>query len=479
MCDCGCEHHHHDMDDDSSDEEMVDQKELEVGEELDITADGGVKKKLLVKGEGYLKPPKGSEVHVHYVGTLLDGTKFDSSRDRGEPFVFKLGEGQVIKGWDLGVATMHKGEKSILTCKPEYAYGSQAQGKIPANSTLQFEVELLNWVEESDVSSKKDGSVMKKTTKQGEGYDTPSEGSTVTVDYCLMDGDKVIEEKKDAQFILGDEVVPVYVDELITSMKKHEEARAILKGCPEKGIPADHEVICTATLKEYVKPKASYELKAEELIPAAEACRQEGNKFYSEKRVAVAQKRYKRALGFLEAEYGMNAEQKAAAKKAQIPCHLNIAACEMYLKNYHAAVEACDKALKIESDNVKARLRKAKCLFLMREWEDAKVLLECLIDDAPDNAEAKKELAAVKKAMHDDEVKRRHQYKDMFARMRQMEEDEAKAKAAAEEAEKKKQEEEAEKKKKEEEAKKAEEKKPEEPAPEEKKPEEDSTEMKP
>jgi len=280
MCDCGCEHHHH-HDDDSSDEEMMDDKELEVNEELDITADGGVKKKLLVKGEGWEKPPKGSEVHVHYVGTLLDGTKFDSSRDRGEPFVFKLGQGQVIRGWDLGVATMRKGEKSILTCKPEYAYGSQAQGKIPANSTLQFEVELLSWVEETDVSSKKDGSVMKKVVKAGEGYDTPAEGTTVTVDYCLKDGDTVIEDKKDAKFIIGDEMVPLGVDEMVASMKKNEEARAILKGCPEKGIAADHKVICTATLKEFVKAKASYELKADELIPAAEACRQEGNKFYT------------------------------------------------------------------------------------------------------------------------------------------------------------------------------------------------------
>jgi len=461
------------MDDCSSDEEMVDQKELEVNEEMDITPDGGVKKKLLVKGEGWTKPPKGSEVHVHYVGTLLDGTKFDSSRDRGEPFVFKLGEGQVIRGWDLGVATMHKGEKSILTCKPEYAYGSQAQGKIPANSTLQFEVELLNWVEETDVSSKKDGSVLKKVTKQGEGYLTPSEGSTVTVDYCLKDGETVLEDKKDAQFILGDEMVPLAIDDLVTSMKKGEEVRAILKGCPEKGIAADHELICTATLKDFVKPKASYELKAEELIPAAEALRQEGNKFYTEKRVAIAEKRYKRALGFLEAEYSMNAEQKAAAKKAQIPCHLNIAACEMYLKNYRGAIEACDKALKIESENVKARLRKAKALFQMHEWEDAKVILECLLDDAPDNAEAKKELANVKKAMHDDEVKQRGHYKNMFSRLRAMEEEDAKAKAAAEEAEKKKKEEEEAKAKAAEAEKKAEEK----PAEEEKKPE-DSTEMK-
>eukprot|EP00955_Chlamydomonas_euryale_P014198 152754-Chlamydomonas_euryale.AAC.15 len=65
---------------------------------------------------------------VHYVGTLTDGTKFDSSRDRGDLFSFKLGEGRVIKGWDIGVASMKKGEKAVLTCTSEYAYGAQVCG---------------------------------------------------------------------------------------------------------------------------------------------------------------------------------------------------------------------------------------------------------------------------------------------------------------------------------------------------------------
>ncbi len=87
----------------------------------------------------------GNTVSVHYSGTLLDGKKFDSSYDRGTPFSFHLGAGEVIKGWDQGVIGMKVGGKRKLTIPPDLAYGSQEIGKglIPANSTLVFEIELL------------------------------------------------------------------------------------------------------------------------------------------------------------------------------------------------------------------------------------------------------------------------------------------------------------------------------------------------
>ncbi len=86
----------------------------------------------------------GKLVSVHYVGTLTDGTKFDSSRDRGAPFSFNLGAGQVIEGWDKGVVGMKVGGVRKLTIPPDLAYGDRAIGSIPANSTLVFEVELLD-----------------------------------------------------------------------------------------------------------------------------------------------------------------------------------------------------------------------------------------------------------------------------------------------------------------------------------------------
>lgn len=109
---------------------------------IDISGDGGILKKIISEGTGATPQPN-DEVEAHYTGTLDDGTKFDSSRDRGKVFKFTIGKGQVIKGWDQGFASMKVGEKAILRCRSDYAYGDAGQGPIPAGATLNFDVELL------------------------------------------------------------------------------------------------------------------------------------------------------------------------------------------------------------------------------------------------------------------------------------------------------------------------------------------------
>jgi len=88
---------------------------------------------------------KGDTIEVHYIGTLLsNGEQFDSSVERGRPFTFALGQGEVIKGWDEGFATMRVGEKAVITCPPDYGYGARGYPPvIPKNATLVFEVQML------------------------------------------------------------------------------------------------------------------------------------------------------------------------------------------------------------------------------------------------------------------------------------------------------------------------------------------------
>jgi len=205
-----------------------------------ITTKSGLKCEYLHRGTGK-KPQPGDKVVAHYTGTLLDGTKFDSSVDRGKPFEFPLGKGKVIKGWDEGFALLQVGDKAIFTIPPELAYGERATGQIPANSTLIFEVELLNVIEriipkpfvvEGKAVEKTASGLQYIMVKEGIG-DYPKVGHQVFVHYTgyLTDGkvfDSSVERGQPLPFPLGKGRVIKGWDEGVALLKKGGKARLII-----------------------------------------------------------------------------------------------------------------------------------------------------------------------------------------------------------------------------------------------------------
>jgi len=254
----------------SSDEEMPPQGQMpdmdDMSDDEEIGApsgDGplpdGIKKEILNEAlpENWRTPKKGDEVSVHYVGTLeSDGTQFDSSRSRGEPFTFSLGKGQVIKGWDLGVATMKKGELAKFTISSEFAYGdSGSPPTIPANATLVFEVELLSWASKDDLFG--DEGVIKSLVKEGSGWKTPKPGDEVllSLEVTKEDG-STIAQKTELEYTIGSGSLAACAkacDKALQGMKKGEEST--LKCSGEYADDLDGVALVTLNLKEIFESK--------------------------------------------------------------------------------------------------------------------------------------------------------------------------------------------------------------------------------
>jgi peptidylprolyl isomerase len=210
--------------------EQVAEPELQLPDNL-ITTESGLQYVITEEGSGE-KPQPGDVVQVHYTGTLADGTKFDSSLDRGEPFAFPLGIGQVIPGWDEGIALLKVGDKCKLVIPPKLAYGEQGRGSIPPNATLIFDVELVGIqpgppeapteVSEADFTTTESG-LKYYDLEEGAGK-SPEQGQPVSVHYTgwLEDGtmfDSSLSRGQPFQFILGQgQVIPGW-DEGVASMK--------------------------------------------------------------------------------------------------------------------------------------------------------------------------------------------------------------------------------------------------------------------
>jgi len=237
---------------------------------VEITSKSGLKYIDEKIGEGK-NPKKGDIIVVHYTGTLEDGSKFDSSHDRGQPFEFPIGMGRVIKGWDEGLSTMKPGGKRKLIIPPELGYGSRNAGPIPANSTLIFDVELIEIKEAPPIFVDKDFELPGKPINYDSGLQTivhkegtgelPQVGQTISVHYkgLLSDGtefDNSHARGEPIKFPVGMGYVIKGWEEALLKMKAGEKRTLIIPpelayGKNGKGpIPANSTLIFEVELLE-------------------------------------------------------------------------------------------------------------------------------------------------------------------------------------------------------------------------------------
>ncbi|XP_048262571.1 peptidyl-prolyl cis-trans isomerase FKBP4 isoform X2 [Bombus affinis] len=391
--------------------------------------DGGVQKEIIKEGIGDETPSPGSNVIVHYTGTLMDGTKFDSSKDRNEPFQFELKKGSVIKAWDIGVATMKKGEVALLTCAPEYAYGKNGSPpKIPSNATLKFEIEMIDWKGE-DLSPEKNGSIERYQIVQGKDYITPQEGALVNVHLTGMYNGKVFEDR-DVQFSLGegeDCGVIEGVEKALESFKSGEKSKLKIKskyayknvGKPEFDIPPNATVEYTVELKSFEKAVEAWSLKSHQQIEQAKVYKEKGTNYFKINKYNLAIKMYKKVTSFLKYEDGFEGDLKTERNNLILSAHLNLALSYLKIEQNVEAKDACNEALKLSPQNEKALFRRGQAYLALASPEIAIKDFQEVLKIEPKNTAAIKQIGVCNNLIKRQLVKEKKLYANMFDKFAQ------------------------------------------------------------
>uniref|UniRef100_A0A8D8X685 peptidylprolyl isomerase n=1 Tax=Cacopsylla melanoneura TaxID=428564 RepID=A0A8D8X685_9HEMI len=395
-----------------------------MGEVIDLTGDGGVLKEIKTPGVGDSTPSAGCKVKVHYTGTLLDGTVFDSSKTRGEPFEFDLGKGQVIKAWDRGIATMKKDEVAVFTCKPDYAYGKQGSPPtIPADATLVFEVEMISW-EAEDISPNHDGGMRREILEEGGSFSTPKDGAPVEITLKAECDNKVFQEGN-FSFILGEgcEIdLPDSVDKALEKFKLKEKSRITVqpqhlwkgKGNEKLGLPANKPAVYTITLNNFEKVKDTWQLNSDEKLEQGKLLKERGTDYFKKEKFELSVRNYKKAIPFLDFDGGFEGDQESERKKTLTACHLNAAMCYLKLNQPIPARDECDKAIELDANNEKAFFRRGNAYLELNEPELAeKDFVRVLQIDANNKAAAQK-LAQTKQKLKEQKQREKQVYANMF-----------------------------------------------------------------
>nr|XP_060629172.1 peptidyl-prolyl cis-trans isomerase FKBP5 [Anolis sagrei ordinatus]XP_060629173.1 peptidyl-prolyl cis-trans isomerase FKBP5 [Anolis sagrei ordinatus]XP_060629174.1 peptidyl-prolyl cis-trans isomerase FKBP5 [Anolis sagrei ordinatus]XP_060629176.1 peptidyl-prolyl cis-trans isomerase FKBP5 [Anolis sagrei ordinatus]XP_060629177.1 peptidyl-prolyl cis-trans isomerase FKBP5 [Anolis sagrei ordinatus]XP_060629178.1 peptidyl-prolyl cis-trans isomerase FKBP5 [Anolis sagrei ordinatus] len=417
---------------------------VEQGEDITPTKDRGVLKIVKRPGNKDESPMIGDKVYVHYKGKLANGKKFDSSRDRNEPFIFSLGKGQVIKAWDIGVSTMKKGEICHLLCKPEYAYGSAGSvPKIPSNATLFFEIELLDFKGEDLFEN---GGIIRRIKQKGEGYSNPNEGAAVQIHLKGFCEGRVF-DCRDVAFTVGegeDHDIPIGIDKALEKMQRGEHCILHIgaqygfgeAGKLAFGIGPNTDLVYEVILKSFEKAKESWEMDTKEKLEQAAIVKEKGTVYFKEGKYLQAVIQYGKIVSWLEMEYGLSERESKASESLLLAAFLNLAMCSLKLRDYTKAIEYCNKALALDQANEKGLYRRGEARLLMNEFELAKCDFQSVLEVNPENKAARSQITICQKKTKEHNERDRKIYANMFKKFAERDAKEEASKTPEEQEEK-------------------------------------------
>lgn len=359
---------------------------------------------------------------MHYTGKLTDGTQFDSSLERNEPFEFDLGKGSVIKAFDMGVASMKKDEKCVLTCGSEYAYGEAGSPpNIPPNSTLIFELELLGWKGE-DLSPRKNDGIIRYSIVKGAKKGSPKEGSFVKIKLKGSHEGRVFEERE-VEFNIGEAVESNVIDGVEIALEKFKEGeKSRLEISPEYafgaeghkdfGIPAGAKVEYEVELIMFEKVKNSWEMDDAEKLEQAQLLKEQGNKYLKESKLLLALKKYNRAKNYLTGFV----KENDASKLLQIAVHSNLSLLYQKQNNNDEVLANCTKVLELDPKNVKALYRRGQVRLTAQDFESAIADFERVLEVEPANKAAQNQITIAKHQIAEYKKKEKQLYSNMFTK---------------------------------------------------------------
>lgn len=276
----------------------------------------------------------------------------------------------------MGIPTMKKGEKCVLTCGPEYAYGANGSPpNIPPNASLNFELEMLGWKGE-DVSPNSSGEIERFILIGGEGQSTPGPGDNVDLHVVGKFDGKVFDER-DLQFALIEAAefdLCKGVELAVEKMHRNETCRLVIKpryaygvdGCEKYGIPPGATIEYTVTMKTFTSIGKVWKMDEKDLLSRAQITKDRGVEYIKKEKYQTALNLFTFCGQFLDKD---GATEEIRTLKLAVA--LNTALCHQKLKNHAEGKNVCTAALELDPDNQKALYRRGLFLFALWDLDEA------------------------------------------------------------------------------------------------------------